>query len=235
MFANTIKNPLRIAKLVGKLIEELRQFDLQIHYNDSIAEFDATKRRLRNKPATPMFDGQVCDLPPDRFLWMKITRQNGEIAGLQAFRCDAVHPHLAEWASQTIIGIYARRNELLAPAHINPPNGSIAYRLSGKLSYHGELWIDPKVRSRRILDAFTRCGMLIATLKWQPTAIWALTSKAMASHGHPLRMGYSHVESGFLRWTWAPEDNPLLEYLIVSDLASIEHWTDDMWRDYSSL
>lgn len=213
------------------LAHELRGLGYTFSYSTDAVDLNQTKQKFRGVPVTALFDSKVCQLPHDRFFWTSLHHPNGALAGIQAFRLDLVAPHLAEWASQSIIGIYMRRQELLVPAFNDPPPGSISERLNGPMAYHGELWVDPQVRNRRVLDAFTRCGLLMAATRWHPRAIWALTSKSMAAHGHPLRMGYCHVETGFLRWTWAPEDNPLLESLIVSELHMIEQWAEDMLRD----
>lgn len=227
----SLRNPLAVSTVMVNLVQELRGLGFDHRYSTDVEELDRVKRQFRGTPVTALFDGKVCHLPRERFFWTSIFHPHGGLAGIQAFRLDTIYPHLAEWASQAIIGIYMRRQEMLVPTFNDPPPGSISEKLRGDLCYHGELWVDPQVRNRRVLDAFTRSGLLMAALAWHPEAIWALTSKTMASHGHPLRMGYCQVETGFLRWTWAPEDNPLLECLIVSELQAVEQWAEDMLRD----
>ena len=54
-------------------------------------------------------------------------------------------------------------------------------------------------------DIFPRLGMLLAHLKWQPNAFWALMGNSMVTRGYVARLGYATQERGFLQWIWRPE------------------------------
>jgi hypothetical protein len=79
-----------------------------------------------------------------------------------------------------------------------------------------------------VFDAFTRLGMLLAVIKWNPDAIWGLASEQMARHGHVGRIGYTILERGFLRWQWASKDIDPVEYLAVIDHVAIEQMIEEM-------
>jgi hypothetical protein len=151
--------------------------------------------------------------------------------GLQAFRHDFIDTNLGDWAPSYIIGLYMRLKELMVPTFSSAPGKTVADRLRGRLVYHGELWIDPHVKNRKVLDAFTRLGLVLSVIKWHPDAIWALTAEKMALHGHPTRMGYSMVEGGFLRWEWAPDDNPMVEWLLVAERKALVQIVQEMTHE----
>jgi hypothetical protein len=69
---------------------------------------------------------------------------------------------------------------------------------------------------------------LLATIKWNPDAIWGLASEQMAKHGHLGRIGFTILERGVLRWTWASDGIDLVEYLAVIEKQSIEQLLDEM-------
>lgn len=222
MPSKTIKDPLSIALQISKLRTELADVGVEFQFGTSPQSFKQCKFEARGSNVTPYFDNQICDLSTDRFFWAQLVDSSKGCVSLQAFRCDTISESLAEWAPIFTIGLYMRSGEVLVPAGNFPASGSIAERISGKVVYHGELWVSGQWRSRNIFNNFTRIGVLLATLKWNPDAIWALASKQMATHGHPTRMGYSHVESGFLRWMWTNEEIPGEEWLMLSDRNSLE-------------
>jgi hypothetical protein len=86
-----------------------------------------------------MHDQDVCDFSQERAFWMQLLDSDGQTVGLQAFRCDMIDTSLADWLPNYMIGVYMRRQEIMMPSHPKPPNGSISWKLRGKLVYEGEL------------------------------------------------------------------------------------------------
>jgi hypothetical protein len=179
-------------------------------------------------PVAPMHHHAVGVFNRERAFWMSLTDAAGDVVGLQAFRFDEIDTHLADWCMNYMIGVYMRQNELMVPAFARPPEGSIAHRLTGRLVYHGELWMAKQVKSRRAFEVFTRLGLILSVIKWRPAAIWGLASPQMAGHGHLTRVGYSILERGFLRWQWASEGIDAVEYLVAAELASLESMIEEM-------
>ena len=117
---------------------------------------------------------------------------------------------------------------MLIPSHASPPRGSIAERISGKLVYHGELWVDRMTRNRRIVEIFGRLGMLLSMLRWNPDAIWALASQTMATRGHLNCMGYSYLERGYFRWQWNTEGIDPVEWVAIIERSGLEQMIEEM-------
>jgi hypothetical protein len=226
-----IEDPLAAVRVASGLSNALFGFGYSVSIGNDLGHLEEAKRDTRGKSLTPLFDPAVCGLSKDRTLWLKLTSDDGRIYGLQAFRYDYVDSSLSDWGPTYLMGLYMRTKELLVPKfEVTPPN-SIAERLRGKLIYHGELWIDPQARNRKLLDIFSRLGLVLSILKWNPDAIWALTGEKMALHGNPTRMGYANVEGGFLRWDWAPDDNPLKEWLLVAERGSLAQMINETKLD----
>ena len=223
-----IKNPLGITRLITSLTDDLLSNGYRISVTSNMQKLDETKKLVRGYRVGPMHDPSVCNFDCERAFWMQLEDCEGVAVGLQAFRFDRIDTSLADWLPNYMIGVYMRRQELMVPSHSNAPMGSVAESLRGHLVYHGELWLAKHVKARNVFDSFTRLGLFLAVLKWNPDAIWALTSEQMARHGHLGRIGYTTIERGVLRWQWASRDVDSVEYLALVDRKAIENIVDEM-------
>jgi hypothetical protein len=216
-------DPMAMVSVCHAAIAEVEAQGFTITTSSDFGFYAQEKKLARDKLVSPMFDPAVNDFSRERAFWMSATSSDGKCAAFQAFRLDTVETSLADWCVPYMIGLYMRRQELLVPSHAQPPIGSAAHKLKGRLAYQGELWVDKSFRPRSLTDTFSRIGQLLALIKWRPDAIWALTSHAMASHGYANRLGYGYIERGFLRWEWVSDGMEDVEYLMVAETAAIEN------------
>lgn len=223
-----LTQPLNASRAASMLEDELKSLNLQVHVSSDMAAFDEVKRRVRGNAVAPMHHYATGVFNRERAFWMYLTDHSGEVVGLQAFRYDEVDTHLADWCVTYMIGVYMRQQELMVPSFSKPPEGSISERLTGKLVYHGEIWISKNIKNRKVFEQFVRLGLIVAVIKWKPDAIWGLASAQMAGHGHFTRVGYSILERGFLRWQWASDGIDPVEYLVAAELASLESMIEEM-------
>jgi hypothetical protein len=223
-----LRDPLGAAKVVANLADELAALGCQTSMDDDLARFASVRERAREDRVSPFFDPSVNDDSDYRFFWMQLSNKEGQCIGLQAFRIDSVDSSLADWGPSYTIGLYMRRQEVLVPLYPSPPRGSISERIKGRIVYHGELWIDRNIRNRRIVELFGRLGMLLALLRWNPDAIWALASQSMATHGHLNRMGFGYLERGFFRWQWGSEGIDPVEWVAIAERQGLEQMVEEM-------
>jgi hypothetical protein len=227
MFSKGLHNPLGLTKLCSNLEADLLNAGYAVELSSDFAFFDRLKFELRNARVAPMHDPVVCDFSGERAFWMRLLDSAKQTVGLQAYRCDYVDTSLADWLPNYMIGVYMRRDELMMPSQVNPPHGSVSWRLRGRLVYEGELWLAKAVKARNVFDSFTRLGMLLSVVKWNPDAIWGLASQQMARHGHVGRIGYTILERGFLRWQWASKDVDPVEYLAAIEREALEQLIEE--------
>jgi hypothetical protein len=223
-----LKDPMALARICAQLEWQLLAMGFTAVTHNCMDELDDTIKRCRNRPVSPMHNPEACDFTGNRAFWMSIEDQFGETLGVQAFRCDQIDTSLSDWCAPYMIGIYMRCNELMVPSAKKPSLDSIANTLRGSLVYQGELWVSKKTRNRKVFDCFTRLGLLLSTIKWNPDAIWGLAGEQMAKHGHPNRIGYSTIEKGFLKWEWASEGVDPVEYLTVVTRKGLQQLVDEM-------
>jgi hypothetical protein len=222
-----LKNPLGAAALAAALKHDLEEAGVIVHTSSDMKLFDQVKREARGFAAAPMHHYATGMFDHERAFWMSVTDASGKVVGLQALRFDLVDTNLADWCINYMIGVYMRHQELMIPAHVHAPTGSIAERLTGRLVYHGEMWLDPQVRNHGIFENFCRLGIIIALIKWQPDAIWGLANAQMATRGHFTRAGFTVVERGFMRWQWATEGIDPVEYLVAVEGHSLESMVEE--------
>jgi hypothetical protein len=222
-----LHNPLGIAQLCAQLEADLLRGRFSVSVFAELNSFVTAKKAARGFAPAPMHDPDVCDFSDERAFWMSLKDETGETVGLQAYRCDYIDTSLADWCPNYMIGVYMRRQELMVPSHAKPPPGSIAEQLRGRLVYHGELWLSKNIKARQTIDVFSKLGSLIALLKWNPDAIWALTGYHMATRGYASRMGYPYLEKGFLRWQLHSDGVEAVEYLAVASKSYLEQMVEE--------
>lgn len=218
-----LRDPLAAARAVAVVDSMLIKRGFTASLDTDFAAFSHLRRKLRSgESVSPVFDPQVSAITSRKAFWMSLTDPDGEVVALQAFRADHAEPSLADWALGWMIGIYLKRSELIVPQVIEPPSDSIAYKLSGTVVYHGELWLKREIRGEQVLEPFARLGMLSSYIRWRPKAIWALSSGKVAYYANTSRWGYAYQERGFMRWQFQPEGACQSEWLSVADRDSLE-------------
>lgn len=209
-----LADPLRTATAIAGLIRQGTEAGLHFRLGTDFSQLARLRRELRDSDVCPLFDQQICRGLSERGFWMSAEDAKGKTVGLQAFRLDEADPNLAEWVLGWMMGLYARRREMIIPRAVTPPEHSLSHLIRGRIVYHGELWIDKHAKG--CFPVFPRLGMLLAMVKWQPEAIWALTGQSMATRGHMVRMGYGHLEQSFLTWEWEPEGAEQAEWIGIA-------------------
>lgn len=223
-----LRNPLGAVRVASSLERELTDLKLTVTTHDDLRMLVAVKQSVRQEVVSPYFDPSVNEAGGNRFLWMQLNDDKGQIVGLQAFRVDDVNSSLADWGPSYTIGLYMRRQEMLVPLLASPPAGSISERIRGRLVYHGELWIDRSVKARRVVEVFGRLGLLLTLVRWNPDAVWALASQTMATRGHLNRMGFGYIERGFFSWQWGPEGADDVEWIAIAERRGLEQLIEEM-------
>lgn len=221
-----LADPMQTVAAINTTISAAAALGFTFRTSTDFQELARERKRLREADVSPMFDCTVSRSLGDRAFWMGAYDRDGQTIGLQAFRVDEADPNLAEWVLGWMMGLYARRREMIVPRAMLPPNHSLSHLIRGRVVYHGELWIEK--HSKGCFPLLPRVGMLLALVKWQPEAIWALTGQSMATRGHMIRMGYGHLEQSFLTWEWEPDGAEQTEWIGIADRRHLEFSVAEM-------
>jgi len=168
-------------------------------------------------PISPIFDHEVCDIGPDNGFWIKGTTDSGELVHLQAVRLeDLTGASLGEH-------LYAHR-DVYAPPGVDVDLERSEYsgapgtqRITGKVCYHGELWLKggPNgFRGHGLTAALPRLAMALAHMTWTPDFMFGLVHPLAACKGLPAREGYMHLEPGGILWQRKDSDEIYDEWLV---------------------
>lgn len=222
-----LTNPLAAVRAVSGMLDFAATLGLSVDISDDFDALVTVRRKARGGTVSPMFDPAINKFSGGHGFWMSATNETGAVISLQAFRLDLVYPDLATWTLGWMSGLYVRRQELILPAILHPPPHSRSHNLSGPLAYHGEMWIDKQIKKREWFDTFLKLGMVLAHIKWQPEALWALIGHTIATHGYVARSGYAVQERGFLQWQWRPEGADHSEWLVIADRQHLEFLIND--------
>ena len=218
-----LQDPLGVVEVASYLLAQARQWGLSIKISSDFQALRDLRLAVRQSVISPMFDPEISGLDETTGFWMGAYDASGRCVALNAFRLDKVEPNLSHWALGWMVGLYMRRSELIVPSHLNPPAGSRAEKVRGRVAYHGEAWIDPKnLRVREAVEVLPLLGMVLAFIKWSPDAIWAVGNEAMATRGLYARFGYPLVERSFLRWEWLPDGAEAVEWLALIERNDLE-------------
>ena len=218
-----LDDPISVVKTVNTIVAFLAEHGNEVVVSNDMRRFQEVRTECRDERTSPMFDYEITELDGKAF-WVGIKSQPDKFVGLQACRIDYVDTSLAEWAVGWMSGLYLKRDLLMVPSRRQPYPSSRAFEVHGRLVYHGELWIEPSpLRGIGVASAFCFLGMVLAHMRWQPDAVWALVSNKLATSGHPIRFGYPRVERSFLNWSWSPDDVPNNEWLLLAEFADMEN------------
>ncbi len=221
--SNGLHDPMKLADVIIALRNAVEDMGYQVSLSNKFRDFSELRSCCRGGKVAPFFDPDINAELDQHAFWIKAEDPNGTPVSLQAFRIDTAQPSLAAWALGWHLGLYLRRGELLVPTEISPPANSISERVSGRVVYHGELWINPKIRGNGLLETLPRMGMLLAMMKWQPDAMWALIGQSMATRGQITRLGYNHLERGFFQWELIPQGAEDVEWLAIAQREELEY------------
>ncbi len=219
-------DPLRTVSAISDLVNVGAKMGFSFQISTDFVEFARQKRLVRKSDVSPMFDCAVNREIGESGFWMSARNAAGEIVGLQAFRLDDALPNLADWVLGWMMGLYAKRREMIVPRQLHAPEHSLASLVRGKVVYQGEVWIEN--HSKGCFNVFPRLGMLLALVKWQPEAIWCLVGESMATRGHVIRAGYGHLEQSFLTWEWKPDGAEAVEWIGIAERRHLEFSISEM-------
>jgi len=217
-----LQDPLVVVRAAGLLDEQITAMGLTLSVSSDFEKFARLRKECRNDLVSPMFDPIINSFNQLNSFWMLAVDSEGKPVAFQAFRLDTVDGNLGEWTTRWMTGLYLLRSELVVPSHLVAPLSSITHEISGPVVYQGELWVSRFFRNRTCSAIFPRLGMILCLLKWQPTAIWGIMGRAMATRGHTIRIGYPHTERGFLRWELPPKGAENDEYITLARKTDLE-------------
>mmetsp|Transcript_22284 Transcript_22284/g.35493 ORF Transcript_22284/g.35493 Transcript_22284/m.35493 type:complete len:226 (+) Transcript_22284:566-1243(+) len=95
---------------------------------------------------------------------------------------------------------YNPKAQPLIKSSIKTMAGPKISNIRGRVVYHGEMWLQKRLRDRGTPAIVNRLGMLLAVREWDPDAIFGPMSWTLACEGFNMRIGYHHSEPMTVTW-----------------------------------
>lgn len=168
-------------------------------------------------PISPIFDPHVSLIDEHNGFWIKGTDEDGEVVHLQAVS-------LQDLGAATLAEHLHGRRVAYAPPGVEVDLDRSVFsaaeasrRITGKVCYHGELWLKggPNgYRGHGLTCALPRLALALAYLEWAPSFMFGLVHPLAACKGLAAREGYMHLEPRGILWQ-RPEDAGVFEEWLV--------------------
>ncbi len=175
---------------VGLSIELRDDFD-ELRSN---CEGSGGKGKL-SEPFHPAF----MDVTAANGFWICGCTKKGKVRHVQAVRLDSL--------GQTSAGEFWTRNlRRIHDVQVGTNHCPAAYQMTGRVAYHGEMWIAPKRRRRGLAARLARIAQAVAYLRWKPDFMYGFVSNRLVQSGFPAQEGYQNMQPNAIDWIDVPND-----------------------------
>ena len=209
-----------IVEEIEGLIEKLG-ISLRSGTDFKILDF-LVKTSDRETPMDPIFLPAQSDIEQTGGIWLLGQNDEGDIVQTQAMRLlDLGDGTLADYLDSRIHEI--RPHGYLVDCEntrwrLSPK----ASRISGKVLYHGGLWIRKDCRGGSITSLVTRYLLAKAVLELQPDYFVGLQAPFISCRGLAAREGYMHLEQHCILWKLQGKEEIFEDWLVWMDREDAE-------------
>ena len=200
----TIHDPLVVSRYIAAILERVEGDGLTI---DVDTDFHALQRlcaSVRGKaPLSEQFSPDFFDIGPADGLWICGSDAAGRVTHIQAMRRDVLEgiDLASHWRQQLRRTLVDRDDTAEIGAEFCPAASAI----QGVVIEHGEMWIAPRLRRRRLAGLLSRLALGLAVAKWAPDFVYGFVAEALVMKGFPAREGYMHMQPMAVGWVRPPD------------------------------
>ena len=218
---------LRLSRYIAELDETARRAGIEIELRTDFGHLMELCKKLPDKPTpTAMFDPMMADIGGHNGFWLKGSNLATVPVHVQAARIyDMNGTNLAR--EFTSLRAFYASPELAPEDERCDCTAPIAERITGKVCYHGELWVrgsEPDLRGQALSGPLSRLQLGLILARWNPDYVVCFGYDRSVNRGLPARFGYWHVQPGAVHWVRPYRDEPLdvwLMWLTRQDLIDL--------------
>ena len=218
----TIQDPLVVSRYIAAILERVEVDGLVI---DAYTDFQALQRMCESlsgkASVSAPFSPDFFDIGPADGLWLCCRDAKDRVVHVQAMRRETLEGiDLATHWCQQLRRLYSDRSaavrfvERFCPA---------AQDITGVVVYHGEVWITPRMRRRRLAGLLSRLALALALLKWTPDYVYGFNDESVALSGLTAREGYMHMQPHPVEWERPPDHINPSEWLVWMGRRDLEY------------
>lgn len=191
-------------------------------------------KRLPGKPVPAvLFDPNTTDINPENALWVEGINGRGEVVHVQAVRCDDLTGTTLANKIDSLSKHFATPEALENCEQTKFCQAPSAANITGKVCYHGEIWLrggSSSYRGQGLSSILPRLVLGLALAKWAPDYIWGLGHSWLIERGIPQKYGYCHVEAKGAYMENSKFSRPVdswIMWMTQSDLIDLTHIQPD--------
>lgn len=214
----------------GLRVEQVFDFDL-------LAEVCAQRSEEENTPfsLTEPFSNQYFDFTPANGFWVGVWDEDEKVVSVQAVRLDHLGsmPLANHWQQQQrriYVDPYPEQQASLGDRHC--PDAQI---ICGTCAYHGNMWLTPDWKGKRLGQPLCRLGQLLAHARWPLDYIYCFIETRLVSKGFAAHQGYNHICPVGTDWIRTPSHIHADDYLCWNRPEDLDHLAMVTSRSASAL
>ena len=209
-----------------ELFEESARRGMFLEFGSDFNTFRDILRDERSTQVGPPFDPELHELSEENAFWIIGRTAEGKIAHTQAIRLFQLGKRrLGDWLTECFRDFPPVGLDLdMAASGFRAGPGS--RRMSGRVCYHGEMWLDANAgefRGKGVSALMTRVGFLAALNHFAPDHIFAFMAAPVAFKGLPQRAGFLHTEPASLSWKLAQKDVALQGFMAYNSREDMRY------------
>jgi hypothetical protein len=192
---------------------------LTVAESSDFLAFEKIIRGTEDKYLMEDFSPRFFDLHGATAFWIGAFDAHGNIVSVQAAKIEDLQDRtLADhWQQQ-------QRRMFVDPnpqARFGTDHAPDAYFMSGKIVYHGNLWLRRDIRGKGLAEPLTQLGFLVSLLKWSPDYLYGLMAEKAAEKGFGVRVGYRRFVPRGTHWEIPPGHIRPDDWLVYSTRADL--------------
>jgi len=186
----------------ASLEHDIRSRGYEIVVDNNFEEFTKTcNDPILGKPGiSPPLNATYVDIDPLDMIWIQASFGD-EIVAVEGMHHECISIPLSRHVHRKYHRIFKDGHGRDASFSGQAPGAS---QLSGRLVYHGDLFIKENHRKGGLATKLARLIITLAVLKWNPDYVWGYIAEKLVRTGYGLDIGYPHVHQDGLHWEGEP-------------------------------
>jgi hypothetical protein len=229
MVAETVDH-LQVARYIADIDSNARSKGIQLSIRTDFEQLWDLCGRLPGKPLPAvLFDPKATSINAENALWVEGVNARNEVVHVQAVRFDDLTGTTLASEIDSLSKHFATPDQQEAVERTKFCHAPSASEITGRVCYHGEIWLkggSSGYRGQGLSTSLPRLVLALALAKWMPDYIWGLGHSWLIERGIPQKYGYRHLEprgaymenSRFSR----PVDSWIM-WMTQSDLIDLTH------------
>jgi len=206
-------NPLDVSRRVGQLERLINDAGITLELRTDFGYLVRLCETLEDKPyPTAMFNPLHHHIGPDNGFWIKGTDKAGDVVHLQAVRLDDLTGTNLARELETLQAFYFDPSVSAEPGENCRSFAHIAKTITGRVCFHGEIWLKPGdngFRGKGLAGLLPKLATSLALAHFQPDFIYGFGYPPLVNNGTIISYGYRHFEPDVVNWVRPSRDVPL--------------------------